>query len=149
VSGRPGLRYEVLVSDMAPATSSPLPDGTPALWSPLSHTLIFGQREALLTDPPITRAQADVLAGWVRQHDVPLRYIYLTHGHADHWLATSYLLGSFPDAAVVATQAVLSRVTPRRRTESSRPCGPLCKAQYPGRLNPWSIWLSALHLFAS
>ena len=47
----------------------------------------------------------------MRQHDVPLRYIYLTHGHADHWLATNYLLRGFPDATVVATQAVLSRVT--------------------------------------
>lgn len=111
MSSRPRLRYEVLVSDMAPVAGSPLPDGTPAQWSPLSHTLIFGQREALLTDPPITRAQADALADWVRQRGVPLRYIYLTHGHADHWLATNYLLESFPDATVVATQAVLSRVT--------------------------------------
>jgi hypothetical protein len=76
---RSGLEFEVLVSDMVPAASPPLPDGNPSQWSPLSHTLIFGQREALLTDPPITRAQADAVADWLRRHDVALRYIYLTH----------------------------------------------------------------------
>ena len=110
MNGRSGLRFEVLVSDMVPAAGPPLPDGTPSQWSPLSHTLIFGQREALLTDPPITRAQADALTDWVRQHDVVLRYIYLTHGHADHWLTTNHLLRSFPDATVVTTQAILSRI---------------------------------------
>jgi glyoxylase-like metal-dependent hydrolase (beta-lactamase superfamily II) len=110
MTGKPGLQFEVFVSDMAPTASQSLPDGTPARWSPLSHTLIYGSREALLTDPPITRAQADTLAQWVRVHDVPLRYIYLTHGHADHWLTTNYLLQSFPDATVVSTPAILSRI---------------------------------------
>jgi len=110
MSGRSGLQFEVFVSDMAPAAGEPLPDGTPSRWSPLSHTLIFGDREALLTDPPITRAQADALAEWVRRRDVALRYIYLTHGHADHWLTANYLLRSFPDAIVLATQAILSRI---------------------------------------
>jgi glyoxylase-like metal-dependent hydrolase (beta-lactamase superfamily II) len=110
MSRRPGLGFEVLVSDMVPAAGPPLPDGNPSQWSPLSHTLIFGPREALLTDPPITRVQADTVADWVRRHDVALRYIYLTHGHADHWLTTSSLLRSFPEATVVTTQAVLSRI---------------------------------------
>jgi glyoxylase-like metal-dependent hydrolase (beta-lactamase superfamily II) len=110
MSRRSGLEFEVLVSDMVPAAGPPLPDGTPSRWSPLSHTLIFGQSDALLTDPPITRAQADTVADWVRRHDVTLRYIYLTHGHADHWLTTGYLRQSFPEATVVTTQAVLSRI---------------------------------------
>jgi glyoxylase-like metal-dependent hydrolase (beta-lactamase superfamily II) len=105
-----GLQYGVHVSGMVPAAGQPLPDGSPSQWSTLSHTLIYGPAEALLTDPPITRAQADQLAGWITEHGVALRYIYLTHGHADHWLTTNYLLVKFPEARVVASQAILSRI---------------------------------------
>lgn len=104
------LRYDVYVSRMTPAAGEPLPDGSPARWSPLSHTLVHGPSEALLTDPPITREQADRLAAWVEDHAVDLRYIYLTHGHADHWLTTNHLLARFPDARVLTSDAILARI---------------------------------------
>jgi len=104
------LAYDVHVSGMVPAAGKPLADGALSQWSPLSHALIYGGGEALLTDPPITRAQADDLATWVEAHDVTLRYIYLTHGHADHWLTTTYLQARFPDAQVLAGAAVLDRI---------------------------------------
>jgi glyoxylase-like metal-dependent hydrolase (beta-lactamase superfamily II) len=104
------LRFEVHVSAMEPAAGRPLQDGSPSQWSPLSHTLIYGATEALLTDPPITRGQADDLVAWVRRHGVPLKYIYVTHAHADHWLTTNYLLAQFPDAQVVTTAAILNRI---------------------------------------
>ncbi|WP_306215390.1 MBL fold metallo-hydrolase [Actinoplanes sp. RD1] len=104
------VQYEVFVSDMAPVAGPPAPDGGPSRWSSLSHTLIHGPTEALLTDPPITRAQADTLIDWIAGHDVALRYIYLTHAHADHFLTTNYLLRRFPDVTVVASEAVLARI---------------------------------------
>ncbi|OQR63401.1 hypothetical protein B6E66_13725 [Streptomyces maremycinicus] len=110
-SPSPDLRYEVFVSDMVPAASPPAPDGGPSQWSSLSHTLIYGPSEALLTDPPITRGQADALIQWLEGRQVPLRYIYLTHGHADHYLTTNYLLHRFPEATVVATEETLSRIS--------------------------------------
>lgn len=105
------LRYKVFVSDMVPAASPPAPDGGPSQWSSLSHTFIHGQSEALLTDPPITRAQADTLVEWVEAQNIPLRYIYLTHAHADHFLTTNYLLRCFPEARVVATDETLARIS--------------------------------------
>ncbi|GAA0459218.1 hypothetical protein Ade02nite_13170 [Paractinoplanes deccanensis] len=39
-----------------------------------------------------------------------MRYIYLTHAHADHFPTTNHLLRRFPDATVVATEAVLARI---------------------------------------
>jgi glyoxylase-like metal-dependent hydrolase (beta-lactamase superfamily II) len=104
------LRYEVFVSDMVPVAAPPWPDDGPTLWSPLSHTLIYGENEALLTDPPVIREQADTLITWVESHDVALRYIYLTHAHFDHFATTNYLLRRFPDVTVVATDAVLTSI---------------------------------------
>jgi hypothetical protein len=76
VSATTDLRYDVHVSSMVPTAGPSLPDGYLAQWSPLAHTLIYGPTEALLTDPPITRQQADVLIDWVAEHRVSLRYIY-------------------------------------------------------------------------
>lgn len=105
------LRYEVFVSDMVPVATPPRPDDGPSLWSSLSHALIYGKNEALLTDPPLTLEQADTLIKWVESHDVALRYIYLTHAHFDHFATTNYLLRRFPDVTVVASDAVLARIT--------------------------------------
>lgn len=106
------LRYEVFVSDMEPVTvaAPPRPDDGPSLWSSMSHTLIYGKNEALLTDPPVTRGQADRLIKWVESHDVALRYIYVTHAHFDHFATTNYLLRRFPDVTVVASDAVLAGI---------------------------------------
>ncbi|MEU3183160.1 MBL fold metallo-hydrolase [Streptomyces sp. NPDC006923] len=104
------LRYDVHVSGMFPVAGGALADGSPSQWSPLAHTLVHGADEALLTDPPITRAQADELIAWVTGHDVTLKYVYLTHGHADHWLTTNYLLRAFPEAQVLTSRAILTRI---------------------------------------
>ncbi|MGN6128285.1 MAG: MBL fold metallo-hydrolase [Humibacter sp.] len=104
------LQHDVHVSAMVPAAGKPLADGSPSQWSPISHALIYGTSEALVTDPPITRAQADDLIVWVRDHHVGLRYIYITHGHADHWLTTNYVQAAFPDAQVVTSKAVLDHI---------------------------------------
>ncbi|MGP2440926.1 MBL fold metallo-hydrolase [Streptomyces sp. JW3] len=112
------LHHKVFVSGMVPAASPPAPDGGPSRWSSLSHTFVHGPTEALLTDPPITRAQADALTEWVKAQGVPLRYIYLTHAHADHFLTTNHLLRSFPEATVVATGQTLARIA--RETPGGR-----------------------------
>jgi len=106
------LRYDVLVSDMEPVTvaAPPPPDDGPSLWSAMSHALIYGKSEALLTDPPVTRQQADALIKWVESHDVALRYIYVTHAHFDHFATTNYLLRRFPDVTVLASDAVLASI---------------------------------------
>ncbi len=105
-----GLAYDVHVSGTVPAAGKPLAAGAAPQWSPLSHTLIHGGGEALLTDPPITVGQADELIAWVKNHQVPLKYIYITHGHADHWLTTNHLVAAFPDVQVLTSQRILDRI---------------------------------------
>jgi glyoxylase-like metal-dependent hydrolase (beta-lactamase superfamily II) len=104
------LNYHVLVSGLLPTAGAPLPDGTRPRWSPLSHTLIHGRTEAAVVDPPITVAQATALANWIEAFGKRLAYVYITHWHADHWLATSELAKRFPDVTVYASTATIDRM---------------------------------------
>lgn len=105
------LRHEVLVSDLAPvADLTPVPDGSPALWQAMSHTLVYGPTSAALVDPPITEAQTAALADWIEARGRRLEYIYITHWHGDHWLGTGDLLQRFPHATVLAGPATARRV---------------------------------------
>ncbi|WP_220700561.1 MBL fold metallo-hydrolase [Mycetocola lacteus] len=104
------LRYDTLVSGLAPITGAPLPSGEQPNWSPLTHTLIFGERDAVLVDPPITAAQTETLADWIAAHERRLIGIYITHAHADHWLGTAQLLERFPEAKVYAGEAATARI---------------------------------------
>src|SRR6185437_854558 len=99
------LEYDVKVSGLLPAAAPPLPNGQPAQWSPLSHTLIHGPTEAVLVDPPITVAQTTALTDWIAGFGKRLAYVYITHWHADHWLGTSELVARFPGAVVYASAA--------------------------------------------
>ena len=74
------LRYEVLVSDgIARNRSQRLPDGSPIVSSPLASTLIFGERDAVLVDPPFTREQVQRVGDWAEHSGRRLAYIYATH----------------------------------------------------------------------
>lgn len=97
------LRYDVIVSGQIPQSGrGPLPDGSRRMWSPLSTTLILGERDVLLVDPPMTSAQAREVAAAVRRTGRRLVGIYVTHGHADHWLGAIPLTEQWPDAPVYA-----------------------------------------------
>jgi glyoxylase-like metal-dependent hydrolase (beta-lactamase superfamily II) len=100
------LEYEVHVEpQVAQSGRGPLPDGSPRMWSPISSTLISGRGEAILVDPPMTTRQAEAVLDWVLSSGRELTGIYITHGHADHWLGGIPLVGRFPNAKVYATEA--------------------------------------------
>ena len=102
------LRYEVLVSDGVPRNRSQrLPDGGPIVSSPLSTTLIYGQRDAVLVDAPFTRDQVRLVGDWVERSGTRLTHIYATHGHGDHWFGTDLLMNRFPDAVPYATEGTI------------------------------------------
>jgi hypothetical protein len=62
------LSYDVFVSDgPAGAGDERMPDGAPLAWLPLSSTLIFGARDALLADPSFTRTQIQAVGDWVER----------------------------------------------------------------------------------
>ncbi|BBZ26651.1 MBL fold metallo-hydrolase [Mycolicibacterium madagascariense] len=81
----------------------PRPFGPPLGWDPITSTLIFGERDAVLVDTLTTIAEAEALAAWVALHNRNLTTIYITHGHFDHFYGLSVLLEHFPDAKAIAT----------------------------------------------
>ena len=84
-----------------------MPDGAPLRWSPLSSTLIFGAKEALLVDPPFTRTQIQAVGDWIERSGRRLAYIYATHGHGDHWFGTGELANRFPGVTCYATDGTI------------------------------------------
>jgi glyoxylase-like metal-dependent hydrolase (beta-lactamase superfamily II) len=51
----------------------------------------------------MTVEQANALGDWVASRGKNLRFIYITHGHGDHWFGAGTLLNRFPNARLVAT----------------------------------------------
>ena len=100
------LRYEVFVSDGVPRHRTRwLPDGGPIISSPLTSTLIFGERDAVLVDVPFTREQVARVGDWVGQSGRRLTHIYATHGHGDHWFGTDLLLRDSPMRSLMRPRA--------------------------------------------
>lgn len=102
------LSYEVLITDgVTRASDKRLPNGDRIVSSPITSTLIFGETDAVLIDPPMTREQTQKVSDWVAQSGKHLKYIYVTHGHGDHWFGTEQILEQFPEATVYATEGTI------------------------------------------
>lgn len=109
------LNANVYLAPPIPAVPPvPIPDNITPLWSPTTSTLISSAHEAILVDPLFTTTQAHNLADWVSSLLSPtnasLTYIYITHGHGDHFFGLSHLLSRFPTATAVATKGTLSHM---------------------------------------
>jgi glyoxylase-like metal-dependent hydrolase (beta-lactamase superfamily II) len=90
-------------------TSAAPPAGIRPMWSPLSSTLIAGERDAILVDTTITYDQVDRLADWVERFGKQVVGVVITHGHSDHWIGLARLQERFPHARGLATRDVLAR----------------------------------------
>lgn len=105
------LTWDVYVSPSIPAAVDDLPPGLDQrMWSPISATLISGERDAVLVDPLMTVEQADALADWVTAGGKNLTTVYATHGHGDHWFGAARILARFPQARMVASAAVVAQM---------------------------------------
>jgi len=100
------LSYEVFVSAQIPTTGT-LPTGAPLQWSPISTTLISGATDAVLVDPPFTVEEARRVGDWIERSGKRLTFIYVTHGHGDHWFGVSLLAERFPGILVYATEGTI------------------------------------------
>jgi glyoxylase-like metal-dependent hydrolase (beta-lactamase superfamily II) len=99
------LQHKLFVTGQIPQSGrGPLPDGSPRMWSPITSTLIMARHDAVLVDPPLTKAQAAEVGDWIAASGRRLRQIYITHGHGDHWFGAITLVQRFPDVAVLATE---------------------------------------------
>jgi glyoxylase-like metal-dependent hydrolase (beta-lactamase superfamily II) len=113
------LRWDAFLAPSIPAITSELPPGeTQRPWPPISSTLIFGERDAVLVDTPITVEQARALANWVAVRGKNLTTIYATHGHGDHFFGTSTVLERFPNARFVARPEVIKIMRQQASPES-------------------------------
>ena len=102
------LKWEVFVALGIPTAASDLPPDTKqGMWSPISSTLIYGKRDAVLVDAFITVEQAHALVDWVEASGKNLTTIYATHGHGDHFFGIGALLDRFPNARAVARPDVV------------------------------------------
>jgi hypothetical protein len=64
---RPDLHLDVYVAPMRPMRGAPAQGpGDDPMWSPMSSTLIHGERDAVLVDTLVTFDRVDALAGWIQ-----------------------------------------------------------------------------------
>jgi glyoxylase-like metal-dependent hydrolase (beta-lactamase superfamily II) len=102
------LTYDVFVNE-PPAQDGVLPNGEPKRFSPEASTLIYGSKDAVLTDPGMTVDQARALGDWVAAKGRNVTDIFITHGHGDHWFAAGPLAERF-GARVVASAGTIAQM---------------------------------------
>jgi len=107
----PSLGRDVYVSPPEPMAAGDLAPGErERSWSPISATLISGERDAVLVDALLTVGQAHDLVEWIDGHGKSLTTVYITHGHGDHWFGLGAVLDRFPDARAFALPAVIEHM---------------------------------------
>lgn len=103
------LSLNVYVSDYkpigaaVPAWQSP----DPATWPASTATLIAGVTDAVLIDALITVKEASELVDWIKASGKNLTTVYVTHGHADHFLGLAAVLAAFPGATAVTLPEIM------------------------------------------
>jgi glyoxylase-like metal-dependent hydrolase (beta-lactamase superfamily II) len=106
--GNTHLKWETFVTPSIPVLTSDFAPGEHERpWPPISSTLIYGARDAVLVDSFITIEQARAQADWIASRGKHLTTIYATHGHGDHFFGASILLEHFPKARFVAVPSAI------------------------------------------
>jgi glyoxylase-like metal-dependent hydrolase (beta-lactamase superfamily II) len=104
------LEYRVFTATR-PGLTPDIPAGYESLaWVANSATLIYGTCDAVLVDTFLTLDQSVQLADEVTASGKNLTYVYITHGHGDHFFGLGTLKQRFPNVRAVATAAVIDRI---------------------------------------
>lgn len=102
------LKWDVFVTPSIPVVTTDFAPGEHERpWPPISSTLIYGSRDAVVVDSFITQEQARAQADWITSTGKNLTTIYATHGHGDHFFGASVLLERFPKARFVAAPSAV------------------------------------------
>src|SRR6202790_3369369 len=127
------LGWDVFLAPSIPAITSELPPGEKQRpWPPISSTLVFGKRDAVLVDTPITVEQARALSDWIVASGKNLTTIYATHGHGDHFFGTNTVLERFPGARFVARPDVIKVM---RQQASAESLATFWNPRFPGQIS--------------
>jgi glyoxylase-like metal-dependent hydrolase (beta-lactamase superfamily II) len=106
-SNRTALQYAVKTAQR-PGVTRDLPYGPDdLLWVANSSTLVYGGDDAVLVDTFTSTEQNAELVDWVKSFEKNLTYIYITHGHGDHFFGLKQLLDVFPNARAVGTRGTV------------------------------------------
>lgn len=98
------LKYDVY-NNRRDSVTRGVPDDTKDLqWVSNTSTLIYGEHEAVLVDTYITKAANQELIDWIHEHKINLKYIYITHAHADHFFGAGMIKDAFPGSTIIATR---------------------------------------------
>ncbi|KAL1998758.1 hypothetical protein VTN02DRAFT_5625 [Thermoascus thermophilus] len=74
-------------------------------------TLIEGPRSCILIDPPLLIPDAVSVIAWIRRTTAhPLKAIFITHHHPDHYFSAEPILAAFPGARFYAAPYVLAGI---------------------------------------
>jgi glyoxylase-like metal-dependent hydrolase (beta-lactamase superfamily II) len=66
-------------------------------------TLIVGSKAAALIDPPFLVPDAHAVVEWVKKTtSVPLKCVFVTHHHPDHYFSANPILDAFPGSELFA-----------------------------------------------
>lgn len=66
-------------------------------------TLILGTKAAALVDPPFLRPDANAVVDWIKKSTfLPLKAVFITHHHPNHYFSANPILDAFPGSQLFA-----------------------------------------------
>lgn len=74
-------------------------------------SLVVGSNVAVLFDPPFLVPDAHSVVKWIKKTtQVPLKAVFITHHHPDHYLSANPILEAFPAAILYAAPYVCAGI---------------------------------------
>lgn len=98
------LQYDVLNNRRNGVTRGVPADTKDLQWVANTATLIYDDHNAVLVDTYMTCTANQELIDWIKGHHVDVKYIYLTHAHADHFFGAGMIKAAFPGASIIGTR---------------------------------------------
>jgi glyoxylase-like metal-dependent hydrolase (beta-lactamase superfamily II) len=75
-----------------------------------NSVIIEGANEVMLVDAQLTKTSAERVLQQIEETKKPLSIIYITHEHADHFLALEVFREAYPRVRIIANSAVVDRI---------------------------------------